>query len=312
MAKQEKLPKVKKVNKPKPIQSVPKPTDVKKEQIQSADVVKTASGRQYHIGLAPGELAPYILMCGDLARAERVSKLFERIDVRASNREYITFTGVYQNIPVSIMATGIGCDNTEIAIIELLQCVEKPTLIRIGSCGGLQAETKLGDLVISTGALRLENTSTYFVPEGYPAVAHYEVVLALSEACKHLEVPFHRGITATAPGFYGAQGRIVPGFTPRYPNIMEDLAKLGIMNFEMETSTLLTLSSLAQVRAGSVCAIYANRYQNAFVSPEQKDKAEWNCIQAGLTAVQFLYRVDQMRQKQQDPTWLPIVPLLQK
>jgi uridine phosphorylase len=138
------------------------------------------------------------------------------------------------------------------------------------------------------------------------------VILALLEAGKFLKVPFHLGITATAPGFYGAQGRQVPGFPLRYPNLLDDIAKLGVVNFEMETSTLLTLASLAKVRAGAVCAIYANRPNNTFITPEDKDQAELNCIHAGLTAIQFLYRLDCLRKEQQDPSLLPLIPLLTK
>ncbi len=282
----------------------------KKEGIQSAEIVKTASGRQYHINVAPGELAPYILMCGDPERTEKVAKFFERIRVKKSHREFVTITGEYQGIPVSVMGTGIGPDNTEIAVIELLQCCPQTTLIRIGSCGGLQPYTQLGDLVVSTGSVRLENTTSFFVPEGFPAVANHEVVIALNEACKTLKVRYHTGLTATAPGFYGAQGRKVPGFQPRYPNIMEDMANLGVVNFEMETSALFTLAHLGKVRAGAVCAIYANRTQNVFVSPEEKDAAELNCIRTGLTAIRFLFRLDQIRIEKKDPQWWPLASLL--
>lgn len=280
-----------------------------REKIQTAEVVKTASGRQYHIGVAPKEVAPYILLCGDPARAEKVAKYFSQVDFHLANREYVTFTGIYQGIPVSIMGTGIGPDNTEIAVIELLQCCPNATLIRIGSSGSLQPNIHLGDLAVSTGSVRLENTSTYFVPEGYPAAAHYEVVMALIQACKSLQTPFHVGITATAPGFYGAQGRKVPGFMPRYPNLVEQLASIGVMNFEMETSALFTLASLGKVRSGAVCAIYADRSQNAFVDPQQKDDAEQRCIHAGLKAIEVLYQLDKTRETKQDSLWLPLESL---
>lgn len=280
-----------------------------RENIEGATIVKTATGRQYHIDVAPGEAAPYILLCGDPARAEKVSSRFDKIEYRRSNREYLTFTGIYRGVPISVMGTGIGCDNMEIAVIELLQCMPHATLIRIGSCGGLQPETGLGDLVISTGAVRLENTSTFFVPEGYPAIAHHEVVLALIEACKSLSVKFHLGITATASGFYGAQGRNIPGFPPRYPSLLDDLARIGVMNFEMETSTLLTLASLAKIRAGTVCAIYANRAHDSFIPADCKEKAELDCIHAGLAAAEWLYRLDKKREGQKSGHWLPFTSL---
>ncbi len=273
------------------------------KEFESAEVVRTSEGRQYHVGLAPGEVASYVLLCGDPARAERVAELFESVRVEARNREYVTFTGMFDGIEVSVMATGIGCDNTEIAIVELSQVVENPTFLRIGSCGGLQPDIGLGDLVVSSGSVRMENTSTWFVPEGYPAVAHHEVVLSLIEASSRLDHTFHVGLTATASGFYGGQGRKVPGFPPRYPNLESDLGKIRVMNFEMESSTLFTLSNLRGFRSGAVCAVYANRHANRFIDTESKHDAEGRCIKTGLEAIRILKSMDDKRGAQ--PFWTP-------
>ena len=277
------------------------------EHFESAEVVRTEEGRQYHIGLAPGEVARFVLLCGDPARAERVAESFDSVRVEARNREYVTFTGQYQGLEVSVMATGIGCDNTEIAIIELSQVVEQPTFLRIGSCGGLQKEIDLGDLVISTGSVRMENTSTWFVPEGYPAVAHPEVVLALVEAATRKDYSHHVGLTATASGFYGAQGRNVPGFRPRFPDLENELAELGVKNFEMEASTLFTLSSLRGYRCGAVCAVYANRHANRFIDTQSKHEAEGRCIEVGLETIRVLAAMDSKRD--QKPFWHPSLGL---
>lgn len=243
---------------------------------------------QYHIKLKPGELSRNILLCGDTNRAEKVALLFDKINIHKKNREFITYTGTYKNIPVSVMSTGIGPDNTEISIIEIAQVVKNPVLIRIGSCGSLQKHINLGNMVISTGALRLENTSTYFVPEGYPALAHYEVVKALKEAAEQTKVKCHIGITATAPGFYGAQGRKVAGFPLRYPDMVDYFREIGVLNFEMETSALLTLANMKGFRAGSICAVYADRYHYKFITPALKEQAEINCIKTGLKAIELL------------------------
>lgn len=243
---------------------------------------------QYHIGLKRGELARNILICGDTDRAEKVALFFDKVFTHKKNREFVTYTGSYKNIPLSVMSTGIGPDNTEIALVEISQVVDNPTLIRIGSCGGLQKNINLGDLIISTGALRLENTSTFFVPEGYPAVAHYEVINALKQSAESLKCKWYMGITATAPGFYGAQGRKVNGFPLRHPDMVDYFREIGVLNFEMETSTLLTLANMRGFRAGSVCTVYADRYRYKFISPQLKDKAELNCIKTGLKAVELL------------------------
>lgn len=269
----------------------------------SADIPQISKGRQYHIGLARGEVAPYILMCGDPARVKKAAALFDEAGAPISHREYVTVTGKYKGIPVSVMATGMGPDNTEIAIIELSQVVEKPTFIRIGTSGANKPYIKNGDLVISSGALRLENTSTFYVHEGYPCLAHHEVIMALLESSKKNGVRTHLGITSTAPGFYGAQSRKTPFFKPRFDNLPDQLAEMNVINNEMEASALFSLSSMAGFRAGMVCAIIAERYANKFITPEGLLKVEMDCIKTGLGAVEILAKMDKARGKA--PYWLP-------
>jgi len=244
--------------------------------------------RQYHIGCGPGDLAPRILLCGDPGRAEKVAARFTHTRVQRRNREYLTITGSHQGRPITVMGTGIGPDNTEIAVVEIAQLVKDPVLVRIGSSGALQRHIRLGDLVITTGAVRLENTSTYFVPEGYPAVAHPEVVLALAEAARALKLRHHVGITASAPGFYGAQSRRAPGFEPRYRDLPGELARLNVLNFEMESSVLLTLAAMRGFRAGVACAVFAQRAKGTFVDPRLKERSEADVIALGLAALERL------------------------
>jgi uridine phosphorylase len=270
---------------------------------RSAERVSAPDGRQYHIGVAPGEAAPRVLLCGDPKRAERTASLFSKVRCERRNREYVTITGTYEGLDLTVMGTGIGADNIEIAVVELSQIVKEPTFIRIGSSGALQTGIRLGDLVISTGAVRLENTSTFFVPESYPAVASYEVVVALLGACAGLGLRYHAGITASAPGFYGAQSRKVPGFEPRYPDLPGALSKLGVVNFEMEVSALFTLASIAGLRAGAICAVYAHRRANKFISPKEKDRAEMDCIKAGLAAFRRLDHMDAWKRQYKKKHW---------
>lgn len=273
------------------------------KQLQSATRVSDAEGRQYHLALAPGELAEYVLFLGDPDRAERVASRFEKVEVSRKNREFTTFTGTWRGFRVSALGTGIGCDNTEIAYVEACQVARNPTVLRVGSCGSLKPEIDVGHLVITAGAVRLEATSTFFVPEGYPAFAHHEAVLALLEGASGTGTPFHLGLTVTAAGFYGAQGRQIPGFPVRDPELPEKMARLGASNFEMETSTLLTLATLRGFRAGAVCAVYANRPHDRFIPPELKDKAEGDAIDAGLKALEILHAMDTKRGAQKH--WLP-------
>ncbi len=135
--------------------------------------------RQYHIGLSRGDAATKILLAGDPERVRRSATRLDRIDGEWSCREFLTITGQWRGEQVSLMATGIGASNIEIAMVELAAIVDDPILIRAGSCGGIDPAIELGDLVVSWGAVRMENTSTTFVPEGYPAVAHPDVIQAL-------------------------------------------------------------------------------------------------------------------------------------
>lgn len=265
------------------------------EGYQSSEHIQDAEGRQYHIGLAPGELARFIMLVGDPARAARVAGMMDEVRLERRQREYVTYTGTHQGLGISVMATGMGPDNTEIAVVELCQCVQQPTMIRCGSSGGLQEAIDLGDLVIAHAAYRLENTSLQYVGEGYPAVANGEVLLSLIQAADELNAPYHVGITATTSGFYGAQGRHLPGFPPRDPNLLGQLERQGVKNFEMESSCLFTLASLRGFRAGAVCAVYASRHRQAFLSPEQKDAAELRCVCTGLRAFHHLAALDRSR-----------------
>ncbi len=274
---------------------------------ESAERVRDAEGRQYHIGLAPGEVARHIMLVGDPARATRVAGLFDRVELERRSREYVSYTGEHNGLRVTVMGTGMGGGATEIAVVELCQVVERPVMIRCGSAGALQLGIELGDLVISQAALRLENTTRYFVDEGYPAVADPQAVLALAAAADAEHQRYHIGITATAPGFYGAQGRKVPGFTPREPDIVARLASQGVKNLEMETSTLLTLATLRGFPAGAVCAIYATRHDNVFITPAQKDAAELACVRTGLGALHTLNAMETARGPR--PTWHPGLPL---
>jgi uridine phosphorylase len=261
--------------------------------------------RQYHIGLGPGELADYILLPGDQDRVERVASRFDSVERTHRHREFASATGLYKGLRVSCVSTGIGTDNVEIVISEILALVERPTFIRIGSCGALQPGMELGDLVISTGSVRLETTTNWFVHEGYPAFAHHEAVIALIEAAEQLGHRYHTGITATAPGFYGAQGRPIPQLPIRYPDFADEMTRQGILNFEMEASAVLVLAGLGGCRAGVVCAVYAKRRTGEFVEGDIKDRAESAAIDTGLESLRVLAALDRQTATAGAARWRP-------
>jgi uridine phosphorylase len=249
--------------------------------------------RQYHIGLGPSEVAEYVLLPGDPERVARIAGRFDTVEFQRQNREFASATGTYRGQRVSAISTGIGTDNVEIVVAEILAITTRPTFIRVGSCGVLKDDIALGELVITSGAVRLEATTHYFVHEGFPAVADYAAVAALIEAANRLGHRAHVGITATAPGFYGAQGRPIPQLPIRFPDLADEMTRQGVTNFEMEASALLVLASLAKCRAGVVCTAYAQRVSGDFVKGEQKERAEAACIETGLEALRILADMDQ-------------------
>jgi uridine phosphorylase len=252
----------------------------------------TSGNRQYHIALERGELTEYILLVGDPGRVAKVASRWDGVDLERSNREITTATGTYQGMPISAMSTGMGTDNVEIVLAEVMEITDRPTFIRVGSSGALQPEIGLGDLVISIGAVRLENTTDFYVHPGYPAIAHRDVVWALESACRDLGFAYHVGLTATASGFYAPQGRQMRTLPVRYPHLAEELRRQGVANLEMESSALFVLASLAGLRAGTVCAAYAQRVDGTFLEGAAKEAAEARCIDAGLAGIHLLWEMD--------------------
>ena len=248
--------------------------------------------RQYHVDLERGELAEYVLLVGDPGRVAKVASHFDSVTLERSNREITTATGTYRGMPLSVMSTGMGTDNVEIVLAEVMEITDAPTFIRIGSSGALQPEIALGDLVISTGAVRLENTTAFYVRDGYPAIAHRDVVWALESACRELGLASHTGLTATASGFFAPQGRQMRTLPVRYPELAEELRREGVANLEMESSALFILAGLAGLRSGTICAAYAQRTDGTFLEGAAKEAAEARCIDAGLAGIHLLWTID--------------------
>lgn len=222
-------------------------------------------GLQYHIRCQKGDVAPYVLMPGDPWRVPKIVKHWTKSKKIAFYREYQTYTGRINKIPISCTSSGIGGPALAVAFEELVRIGAK-TFIRVGTTASLQPQIKLGDIIISTGAVRLEGASKEYVRTEYPAIAHYEVIQALIEAAKNLKVNYHVGITATTDTFYCGQGR--RGFLNYLPSfqkeLVKDLQKARVLNFEMEASCLFTLASLYNVRAGAVCVVIVDRVKNKF------------------------------------------------
>ena len=160
------------------------------------------ASRQYHIQVAKGEVGRYVIMPGDPKRCVKIAQYFDNPVLIADNREYITYTGTLDGVKVSVTSTGIGGPSASIAMEELSRC-GADTFVRIGTCGGMQPEVKSGDIVIATGAIRMEGTSREYAPIEYPAVANLDVTNALVAAAKEKGLSCHTGVVQCKDAFYG-------------------------------------------------------------------------------------------------------------
>ncbi len=246
---------------------------------------------QYHLGIGPGDVADAVLLPGNPDRVDRITALWDEAEEVARNREYRTATGTHEGTPISVTSTGIGSPSAAIAVEELAR-LGVDTLLRVGSCGAIQPEMAVGDLVITTGAVRQEGTSDEYVREDYPAVAHDEVVAALVAAAERLEYDYHTGITMTADSFYAGQGR--PGFegfeAAGSRDLVENLTAANVKNIEMEAASILTLATVYGLRAGAVCTVYANRETGEF-----RTEGETKAIETASLAVSLLAEMDRIK-----------------
>ncbi len=259
-------------------------------------IPRNAQGRFYHIDCVPGELAPYILTCGDPDRAQRIARRFDRVRLRRKNREFLTYTGSYKDIPVSVMATGIGAPATAIAIVEAANCVNPVTFIRLGTCGALQQDIEVGDLVITESSWCREGTTASYIPEDFVPHAAPEIAAALTEAAKALKMPYRVGLTCTTADFYAGQGRAAPGFPAPDPKFLQSLIESGVLNIEMEMAAYLALAAVStyEIRAGGACLVLDTPENEAgFTSVKDKRRGEGRLIRVGLRALEILAKSDQ-------------------
>lgn len=257
-----------------------------------------SSGKQYHIACGKGDLAEYLLVPGDPERVPKIASFWDSAKEVSCHREFRSFTGKYKSVAISALSSGIGPACMAIVVNEASR-VGVHTFIRVGSTGAIQKDINCGDLIISTAAVRLGCTSNCYIMPEYPAVASYEVLLALIEAAESLGIGnYHVGITATTADFYAGQNRPAASIS-RMEDLLPTLQKAKVLNFEMETATLFTLASLYGLRASSVCAVYANRCRNEFKS----GAGEENAIKVANEAAKILYEWD-VKKRRKKKHWL--------
>ena len=258
-----------------------------------------SDGMQYHIRCKKGDINKYVLLPGDPARTDIIAKDWDEAKFIAFNREHKTYSGKINSVPVSTCSTAMGGPSTSIAIEELAE-LGADTFIRVGSCGALNENINCGDLIICTGAMRQDGTADEFIDKSYPAMANYEIIEALIEACERLNLTYHVGISCTTGTFYIGQAR--PGFKnfwqSKYDNRIKDLRAAGVLCYEMEAATVFTISSLYGLRAGAVFAVVANRLNDKFVYAGID-----NSVRAANEALKILAERDELKRVHNKKFW---------
>ncbi len=216
------------------------------------------NGEQYHIGLKVGDVGKYVILPGDPKRCKKIAEYFDDAKLIADNREYTTYTGYLNGEKVSVTSTGIGGPSASIALEELVN-IGADTFIRVGTCGGIDLDVKGGDVVIATGAVRMEGTSKEYAPVEFPAVANFDVVNALVCAAQKLGYNSHTGIVQCKDSFYGQHNPQKMPVSYELENKWEAWKRLGCLASEMESAALFVVGSFLKVKVGSVFLTVANQ-----------------------------------------------------
>ncbi|OON94339.1 MAG: uridine phosphorylase [Candidatus Epulonipiscioides saccharophilum] len=215
-------------------------------------------GLQYHIQTRKGDVGKYVILPGDPKRSKKIAEYFDDAKLVADNREYVTYTGYLDGEKVSVTSTGIGGPSASIAMEELVKS-GADTFIRVGTCGGMQLDTIGGDIVIATGAIRMEGTSKEYAPIEFPAVADLEITNALVSSAKKLGAKYHIGIAQCKDAFYGQHSPEKMPVGYELENKWEAWKKLGAKASEMESAALFIVASALKVRCGSTFLVVANQ-----------------------------------------------------
>ncbi|NHQ87009.1 uridine phosphorylase [Iodobacter sp. HSC-16F04] len=246
----------------------------------------------FHLGLAKSDLAGATLAIvpGDPARVQRIAEKMGNAKLLASHREFTTYLAELNGKPIVICSTGIGGPSTSIAVEELAQ-LGINTFLRVGTTGAIQSHINVGDVLVTTGSVRLDGASLHFAPMSFPAVADFDCTTALVNAAKKAGKPLHIGVTASSDTFYPGQerydtcsGRVVSSMQ----GSMKEWQAMGVMNYEMESATLLTMCATQGWRAGMVAGVIVNRTQQEIPDAEAMKLAEHTAVDIVIEAARNL------------------------
>lgn len=253
-------------------------------------------GKVYHIGLTKKVVrdARLVLLPGDPFRVGEISK---RIDPDATqiacSREYCSYLASSGDNKILVMSTGMGGPSTSIAVDELASLGLK-IFLRVGTCGAIQKNIKPGDVIVTSGAVRLDGASTHYAPVEYPAVADYRIVNALVESSRSLNIKAYTGVTASTDTFYPAQERY-DSFSghvlKRFQGSMNEFKKLHVLNYEMESATLLTMAASFGLSAGCITGVVVNRTTSEKIKKINLATGEKNAVKVAVNAIKQIMKV---------------------
>jgi len=252
------------------------------------------AGVQYHIQTKPGDVGKYVILPGDPKRCEKIAEYFKDAKLIADSREFVTYTGYLDGEKVSVTSTGIGGPSASIAMEELCRC-GADTFVRIGTCGGMQLDVKGGDIVIASGAIRMEGTSKEYAPIEFPAVADIHVTNALMKAADKLHYESHVGVVQCKDSFYGQHEPEVKPVSYELTNKWEAWIRCGTLASEMESAALFIVGSCLKVRVGSVFLVVANqeREKAGLDNPQAHDTEK--AIHTAVEAIRTLIAEDKKK-----------------
>ena len=249
------------------------------------------AGLQYHLQIRPGDVGRYVILPGDPKRCEKIAKHFEDAKLVADSREFVTYTGYLEGEKVSVTSTGIGGPSASIAMEELVQC-GADTFVRVGTCGRIDLDVKGGDIVIATGAVRMEGTSREYAPIEYPAVPNVDVMNAMIRAAKNLKFRCHAGVVQSKDSFFGQHEPEVMPVSYELENKWQAWLRMGCLASEMESAALFIAGSFLRVRVGACFLVLANQERaKKGLSNEQAHDTE-AAIRTAVEAIRILIQED--------------------
>lgn len=252
------------------------------------------SGKQYHTGVGPGDIGRYVLLPGDPKRCRKIAAYFEHAELIADSREYVTYTGTLDGEKVSVTSTGIGGPSAAIAIEELSKC-KADTFIRVGTCGGMQEQVMGGDIVIASGAVRMEGTSREYAPIEYPAVSDVSVLNALIRSARKNKSRYHVGVVQCKDSFFGQHEAELMPVKYELENKWNAWIQMGCLASEMESAALFIAGGFLRVRVGSCFLVVANQEREKKGQPNKQAHDTELAIRTAVEALRELIHEDRNR-----------------